>query len=100
MADLQTIEAGAVFLMTYGQYSDYTVSAVMQAAQAFDWVEAIRQFHESAGKHLTPWDNEADRALAGWLESQGYAKFVKSTEWWIGDGELGNADDAQVRSIF
>lgn len=85
----QTVKAGEILLVTQGQYSDYSCTAIMRAERDFDIAEVkalyLAEFPEQAEEY-----NAEHEQFVGWLSSCGYATDVPHRE--LHAGSYGNLE--------
>lgn len=87
------IRAGEIFIVSGGEYSDYSVCAAMRAKVDFE-AKAIQTDYCAAMSDRRNWDNQYP--LAGWLVRAGLAEEVPLIELHAGWEQFVGPDDPDV----
>jgi hypothetical protein len=79
-----TIPAGAIFTITTGAYSDYSISGVFKAIKDIDPDALVAQWLAKAPEQAEPYGFNETQFLA-WLTREGILTSVPSFEWHLYD---------------
>ena len=76
-------KAGALLLITTGEYSDYYPHGIFRAVRDFNIKETVALYIEREKPDTEEYSFEFDKLVA-WLSREGYVEDVQHTELWLG----------------